>query len=277
MQIRAKKHLGQHFLNDDSIACRIVDSLTGKSQDVLEIGPGTGVLTRHLIKNQKINLYMTAKDFINPGFLPLRTSDTALTALSWMDEYRVSHLPVVNGIDYLGLISDSDIYNDADLDEPIGNHSLSLNHPFVEQNQHIYDVLKIMASLKLTLLPVLDDKNHYLGVITQGILIDEISNITSIQNPGATLVLEVSSNNYSLSEIAQIVESNDAKILSCFITSQPDSTEMDVTIRINRMDFYPILQTFNRYNYVVKASYGESNYYEDLQERYDMLMNYLNV
>jgi FOG: CBS domain len=220
---------------------------------------------------------MTAKDFINPGFLPLRTSDTALTALSWMDEYRVSHLPVVNGIDYLGLISDSDIYNDADLDEPIGNHSLSLNHPFVEQNQHIYDVLKIMASLKLTLLPVLDDKNHYLGVITQGILIDEISNITSIQNPGATLVLEVSSNNYSLSEIAQIVESNDAKILSCFITSQPDSTEMDVTIRINRMDFYPILQTFNRYNYVVKASYGESNYYEDLQERYDMLMNYLNV
>lgn len=220
---------------------------------------------------------MTAKDIVNSSFLPLRTSDTALTALSWMDEYRVSHLPVVNGIDYLGLISDSDIYNDADLDEPIGNHSLSLNHPFVEQNQHIYDVLKIMASLKLTLLPVLDDKNHYLGVITQGILIDEISNITSIQNPGATLVLEVSSNNYSLSEIAQIVESNDAKILSCFITSRPDSTEMDVTIRINRMDFYPILQTFNRYNYVVKASYGESNYYEDLQERYDMLMNYLNV
>jgi len=220
---------------------------------------------------------MIAKDLVNSSFLPLRTSDTALTALSWMDEYRVSHLPVVNNTEYLGLISDTDIYNQSDLEESVGNHNLSLNRPFVEQNQHIYDVVRLMASLKLSLIPVLDDKNNYLGVITQTNLIHEIANITSIQNPGATIVLEVSVNDYSLSEIAQIVEGNDAKILSSFITSQPDSTKLDVTLKINRMDFYPILQTFNRYDYIVKASYGESDYYEDLQERYDLLMNYLNV
>jgi len=75
MQIRAKKHLGQHFLNDDSIACRIVDSLTGKSQDVLEIGPGTGVLTRHLIQNEKINLYMVEVDREAVDYLQINIPD----------------------------------------------------------------------------------------------------------------------------------------------------------------------------------------------------------
>jgi len=53
MSVRAKKHLGQHFLNDELIAQQIADSLIGKNyKNVLEIGPGMGVLTKYLLKKK---------------------------------------------------------------------------------------------------------------------------------------------------------------------------------------------------------------------------------
>lgn len=48
-QVRAKKFLGQHFLTDESIAERIARSLTGRTANLLEIGPGMGVLTKYLV------------------------------------------------------------------------------------------------------------------------------------------------------------------------------------------------------------------------------------
>jgi hypothetical protein len=101
--------------------------------------------------------------------------------------------------------------------------------------------------------------------------------MAAINQPGSIIVLEMSQNDYSLSEIAQIIESNDAKILSMYITASIDSTLMDVILKINKQDLGAIIQTFNRYNYSVKASYGEEEDPEDLKDRFDSLMNYLNV
>lgn len=53
--VRAKKHLGQHFLKDENIARRIADSLTGEVKQVLEIGPGMGVLTKYLVDKSELN------------------------------------------------------------------------------------------------------------------------------------------------------------------------------------------------------------------------------
>ena len=63
MEVRAKKALGQHFLTDQSIAMKIVDSL-GRSEvrDVLEIGPGMGVLTQYLLKRDDIDLKLVELD-----------------------------------------------------------------------------------------------------------------------------------------------------------------------------------------------------------------------
>ena len=99
----------------------------------------------------------------------------------------------------------------------------------------------------------------------------------AINQPGSIIVLEMTQNDYSLSEIAQIIESNDAKILSMYITSRIDSTLLDVILKINKQDLNAIIQTFSRYNYTIKASYGEKEDPEDLRDRFDSLMNYLNV
>jgi predicted transcriptional regulator len=194
-----------------------------------------------------------------------------------MLEYKVSHLPVVNNQSYLGLVSESDINGDLDKDTPLGNVKLSLSRPMVTGIQHIYDVIRLMSELNLTLLPVVDADENYAGVISYESLLESLSKMAAIHNPGAIIVLEMSQNDYSLSEIAQIVESNDIRVLSMHIASKIDSTTIDVILKVNKQDITALINTFNRYDYTIKASYGEEEDPGDLKDRYDSLMNYLNV
>lgn len=220
---------------------------------------------------------MIAKTLITESIVPLKTSDTGAVALSFMDDYKISHLPIVNNQEFLGLISETDIYELNDFDAPLGIHTLSLKKPYIHDYQHVFDVIRIISEQELTLVPVLDDKNNYLGSITLKNLVDHFADITAVNNPGGVIVLEMSSKDYSLSEIAQIVESNNAKVLSLFVTTHSDSTKLEVTVKINKIDIGPILQTLNRYNYVIKASFTETDYLDGLKDRYDSFMKYLNI
>lgn len=221
---------------------------------------------------------MLAKDLISDVIPALRTSDSGQKALYWMDIFRISHLPIVNNEDFLGLISDKDIYDLNMADEPIGNHSLSLFSPYVTLDQHIFEVIELTSRLNLSVVPVLDYNNHYLGLITMNHLIHYFGEISALKQPGGIIVLEINANDYSLSEIAQIVESNDAKILSLYINSYSNSMRMEVNIKINRKELTSIIQTFNRYNYIVKASFMDENDLDSLYEnRYEQFMKYLSI
>lgn len=219
---------------------------------------------------------MIAKDLASP-FVVLKTSDTGQAALSLMEELKISHLPIVNNEEFLGLISQTDIYDLNAPESPIGNHVLSVSKPFVGQDQNIFEVIRIMSEQKLTLLPVLDNKLKYIGSISISNLIQHFAKTSALENPGGIITIELNQIDYSLSEIAQIIESNDAKVLSLFVTSFPDSTRLEITIKLDRMDLRPVLQTFYRYNYNVTSSQTQEEYNDDLKERFDSLMNYLNI
>jgi signal-transduction protein with cAMP-binding, CBS, and nucleotidyltransferase domain len=220
---------------------------------------------------------MYARELISEDIPPLKTSDTGERALAWMDEFRVSHLPIVNNVDFLGLISESDILDFNSASEPIGGHTLNLSRPYVFDYQHTYDVLKVMSSLKLSVIPVLNEQEQYLGLIHLSTLLQHFAEMASMKESGGLLVLELNIHDYSLSEIARIVESNDAKILSLYISSHIDSNKLELTIKINRTDLSPIIQTFNRYNYTIKASFHQSEYVDDLKDRFDSFMSFLNI
>lgn len=220
---------------------------------------------------------MLAKDLITDEIPPLKTSDTGLMVINWMDEFKVSHLPIVNNHEYLGLISDTDILDLNITDEEIGKHKLSLIRPFVKENQHVYEVIKMISNMKLTVLPVLDENENYLGLIPLTSLLQQFSILAATREPGGIIVLEMNELDYSLSQIAQIVEGNDGKILSCYLNSLPDSTRIEVTLKINKTDISGILQTFNRYNYTVKASFHQSEFSDDMKNRFDSFMNYINI
>ena len=210
--------------------------------------------------------------------MPLRTSDTGNIALSWMDELHISHLPIVNNEKFLGLVSEKDIYEQNDPDEPLGGYQLSLVRPYVHDDQHLFEVIRIMSTMELTLLPVLDEHENYLGCITLSRLLKEFAQMGSIDQPGGIIVLQMNIADYSLHEISRIVESNDAKILSSNVSTFSESNMIEVTLKLNKIDVSPVLQTFNRYEYQISASFSEENNYDDLlKERFGALMNYLNI
>lgn len=220
---------------------------------------------------------MNAKEIISTEIKPLRTSDTGIDALSWMGEFQIRHLPIVNEREFLGLISEEEIDELTELDQPIGDFKLALTGAYIYDFQHIFDAITLFHNLKLTVLPVIDHKNNYLGLISLEKLIQVIAQEWSILNPGAIIVLEIDHNSYSLSEIARIIEGNDAKVLNLFLTSSPDSTKLEVTLKLNIIDIAPVIQTFTRYNYIIKATFAHNDDIEDLKDRYDALMHYLNM
>jgi acetoin utilization protein AcuB len=221
---------------------------------------------------------MLAKDLISEVVPSLKTSDSGQTALNWMEIFRISHLPIVNNLDFLGLISDTDIYDMNQPEEPIGNHSLTLLKPYVTTEQHLFEVIGLAARLKLTVVPVLDEHSHYKGVITATDLVRYLAGISSMDQQGGIIVLELIERDYSLSQIAQIVESNNVKVLSMYITSPPDSTRLEVTIKVNTNDLVSVIRTFERYNYNAKTWVTSDDSMDRFySERFDLLMKYLNI
>jgi CBS domain-containing protein len=220
---------------------------------------------------------MLAIELISDEIPPLKTSDSGENALQLMEEYKLTELPIVNHDRFLGLISEGDILDLNHPEEPIGNHKLSLEKPFVTQFEHVYEVIGKMAEKKLSVIPVLDDEGNYMGLICQQVLMHNIAKLAAMKDPGGILQLEVNVNDYSLAEVANIVESNGAKILSSYIFTHDDSNKMDVTIKINKTDLSSIIQTFERYNYTVAASFHKSEVEDDLKKRYDAFIHYLNM
>lgn len=220
---------------------------------------------------------MLAKHLLSNTIVPLRTSDPGTRALEMMDDFKVMHLPIVNNVDFLGLISEEDILNFNDPEKPLGDHKLSLKKPYVGEDQHIYDVIKVVYEQKLTVTPVLDKMKGYKGVVVMSELLARVAEMAAIQQPGALIILELNEKDYLLSEIVQIVESNDAKILSLYTTSLRDSTKLELTLKLNKMDVSAVMATLSRYEYSIKASFSEEQYWDDLKDRYDALVNYLNI
>ncbi|MFO7575774.1 MAG: CBS domain-containing protein [Bacteroidales bacterium] len=221
---------------------------------------------------------MIAKDLISDVIPSLRTSDTGQIALNWMEIFRISHLPIVNSQDFLGLISDADIYDINQPDEPIGNHKLTLFKPYVDLDTHIFDVIGMASRMNLSVVPVLDDKKHYKGIILVSDIVGYLARISGLDVPGGIVVLQVLERDYSLSQISQIVESNNARVLSSYITSRSESTGLEITLKVNATNLSSIVRTFERYGYDVKTWLTEDDsldrFYSD---RFDMFMKYLDI
>jgi len=219
---------------------------------------------------------MVAENLISSAVLPLRTSETGKMALASMENFNVRHLPIVNDHQLLGVISEDDILV-HNINEPIGSYQLSLLNAFVKKNDHLYEVMRLLAEHQLTVVPVVDETGDYLGMVSLEDVLNYFAKTAAFSDAGSIVVLEFQQRNYSLAEIARLVEAENATILSTFVTSHPDSSTVEVTLKINRQDIHNILAAFERFGYVIKASFNEEEYLESLQERYDALMSYLGV
>jgi acetoin utilization protein AcuB len=218
---------------------------------------------------------MRAIELITEEIPPLTHNDTGEKALRWMDEFKVSHLPVLKNGNFVGVLSESDVLDKMDLDQTLDVLFDHLPRPYVFAQAHIYEVLAKMSDLRISVMPILDENESYLGCTSVYHLMALIANTGSIKEIGGILVLEVNTVDYSMAQIAQIVESNNARILSSYIMSSPDSTKLEVTLKINQVELGSIIRTFERYDYVIKASFQRSEVDDDIQTRYESLMKFL--
>ncbi|HNP99687.1 MAG TPA: CBS domain-containing protein, partial [Bacteroidia bacterium] len=159
----------------------------------------------------------------------------------------------------------------------LANHNLPLIRPFVRYNQPVFEVVKLISKDKLTIVPVLDAADHYIGLVTLQDILKHYSDSGIFEDANGVIVLEVGAKSYSLSEIAHIIETEDGKIISSYITPNPENEMIDITIKINQRELSRILASFNRHGYYVKEHYHQNEFMDDLKSRYDSLMNYLGI
>lgn len=219
---------------------------------------------------------MIANNIITNALVHLHPDDTVSQALTIMHINYVKHLPVVKEQKLIGIASEEFLLRSIE-DQPLSNIELSDSRIHAKADEHIFEIFSKMVEHKLTSIPVIDTNQNYLGLISQEDLIKHYANSFSIREPGSLLVLEVNKRSYTLSEMARIVELENASIICSFISEIPNNANVFVTLKINRADIQSIIKAFDRYDYQIKATYAEEEIMDDLRERYDSLMSFLNV
>lgn len=220
---------------------------------------------------------MLAVELLSNIIPPLKTSDTVQKSLERMSEFKLYHLPIVNETQFLGLVSEDELIEVRDQDSALGSLSLSIHNPFVFENAHVYDIIKLFNQLHLSIVPVLDLNKNYLGLVSIHNLLSCTAEMYAVKEPGGIIVLSISNRNNSLSHMAQIVEADNAQILSSYVSAFPDSTRIEVTLKINKTELSGIIASFERYDYEVKAVFNSIQSDDGTADRFNSFMNYLNV
>ncbi|NNC96389.1 MAG: CBS domain-containing protein [Chitinophagales bacterium] len=220
---------------------------------------------------------MNAQELISSKAEPVSPECSSGDALALMYKYSVDHLPVVDKGKYIGLISCNELIDAEDVLKPVGSFEFTTENAYVDSALHIFEVVKLAIELNLTLIPVVMEENEYLGAITLQSLVSNFADIASINDPGGIFTLLMPIRDYSLSEVARIVETNDARILTCYIVTIPDEGMLELTVKVDKSDLTTIISTLERYEYQIKNTFQESVYYDNLKDRFESLMKYLDI
>ncbi len=216
-----------------------------------------------------------ALNLISKSLPSLNRGESAMHVLNLMDELRVNDLPVVENGLFLGLANESDFLN-AEVYQGEIQADLDLLNVSVSPDSHVLDVLKVISENDVTVVPVVDEGNNYLGSITSADLLDHLAEMLGVMREGGIIVLQVFERDHSIQQIARIIEENNAKILSLSVVPASEGN-LEMHIKIDLPDLNPILQSLERFNYNVLSKFQASQFDDELKDRYNELMRYLNM
>ena len=221
---------------------------------------------------------MLAQDLISDLIPTVTGLDTVSKVMDKMMEFKVTHLPVVDQSSYLGLISEQEIRELPDRYQLLSTQPINLKTLSVIENQHIYEVLDLVAREDLSLLPVISTTKEYMGCITLPTLVRNFSLLTAAGQPGAILLLSMAMQDYSPTMLSKIIEDNNAKIISLYVVQDPNGREITVTLKVNTQETSSIMRSFDRYGYTVKSHFLANSQLDDFyRSRYEEFMKYMNI
>ena len=220
---------------------------------------------------------MLIRELLSQTLPYLHFHDKVYQALQLMNDNQVTHLPIVDGDKYVGLISEDDLLQTDNDHFNLDQLEQSFSTISVKEDEHFLTAVQVAAENGLSVVPVISEDNELAGTVTYNNLLRQASEFMSLNEPGGLIVVEMESNQYSFNEISKLVEANDAQITQLNTSNGAETGMMQVTIRINKPQVSDIVATFQRYEYNVKYFFGEELYTNELRTNYDNLMNYLKI
>ena len=220
---------------------------------------------------------MLTIELININIPRLQLKDTVSKALRLISDFRVTHLPVVEDEKFLGLISEDDLLDQEQAKLPMELLQEFFIHASVHDNEHFLNAVTCSNQFDTTVVPVINEENDLVGVITTADLLKTLGNFAGTNEIGGIIVLEMERSQFAISEISRIVESNDATILHLNTTVHAETGMLTVSLHINKKEIASIVSTFERYEYDVIYYFGNENFENEIHSNYRHLMNYLDI
>lgn len=214
---------------------------------------------------------------ISTLYTELRPDDTVSYALEKVNELHLQQLPIVNAKEYLGLVSEEDLLSAEDATRQVQELRLTFPFVYVFDYQHLYDAMQYLERYAYDVLPVLNSQKEFLGVLTAKELLTAVNSTLSMQQQGAIIVLEMEDRDHSVAHVAHLIESENAKILNTGVRVFENSNRLELTIKVNKNNISSILASLWRHDYIVKSSFNDGSDQNDIQDRYNLLMNYLDL
>ena len=214
-------------------------------------------------------------EYITNDFKAIDSHDSIAAIQDFFSELNFSHFPIVEEGVYIGSIASDDIET-FDSDKKASDYRFTLEGFFTRTNTMWLDVLEVFAKNHTNLVPVLDENNTYVGYYEIEDIMKFFHETPFLKEPGGIIVVRKPILDYSMSQITQIVESNNGKLLGLFI-SEANVESVELTMKITLGAMNEIIQTFRRYNYEIISEHQEDNYINNLKERSDYLDKYLNI
>ena len=220
---------------------------------------------------------MLARDLINGNIPRLRLQDTVGKALQLLNDFRISHLPVVSDNKFLGLVSEDDLL-DAEAEKLNIEHlEDSFLKEAIQGSVHFLNAVSSSIKNDITVIPVINNEDDFAGVITVPDLLKTLGNFAGANEIGGLIVIEMERSQFAVSEISRIVESNDSAILHLNTTTDNVTGLLTVTLHINNRELAALISTFERYEYNIVYSLGSENFENEISSNYQNLMNYLDL
>ncbi|WP_456315465.1 CBS domain-containing protein [Pseudomonas shirazensis] len=214
-------------------------------------------------------------NYITNDFRAIDSQETIASVQDFFADVNFSHFPILeNGI-FIGSIASDDVET-FDIDKKAIDYKYTLERYFARKSMMWLDVLEVFAKNHTNTVPVIDENNTYIGYYEIEDIMKFFQETPFLKEQGGIIIVQKGLLDYSMGQVTQIVESNNGKILGCFV-SEADLENVQITVKIGIGPMNEIIQTFRRYNYEIISEHQEDAYINSLKERSDYLDKYLNI
>ena len=220
---------------------------------------------------------MLALELNNNNIPPLQLHDTVAKALQLVTNFKISHIPVLSEEKFIGLISEKDLLAANSKTILLEGLKNDLLFAAINENDHFLQAVNLSNQYQTNIVPVINLEKDFMGTISGQTLLGTLGYFSGSQEVGGMIVLEMEKNQFIISEISRIVESNGATILHLNTTLQPETGLLRVTIHINTRELSAIVAAFERYEYDIVYYFGEEKFENKIRTNYRHLMNYLDI